>query len=98
MIGAHEASAISHCEGHRIVLVLLKRRFRCLRCRRSFTEADQACGRWQRTTKRLREHIGQQARSRPVSHVAAEMKVGLRLVQTCLEEVAQVELAKRHLS
>jgi transposase len=30
--------------GHRIVLVLLKRRFRCPGCRRSFTEADQACG------------------------------------------------------
>jgi hypothetical protein len=26
------------------------------------------------------------------------MKVGPRLVQTCLEEVAQVELAKRNLS
>lgn len=84
--------------GHGIVLILLKRRFRCLTCRRSFTEADQACGRRQRTTKRLREHIGKQARSRPVSHVAAEMQVGPRLVQTCLEEVAQVELAKRHLS
>jgi transposase len=40
--------------GHRIVLVLLKRR-------RSFTEPDQACGKRQRTTKRLREHIGKQA-------------------------------------
>jgi transposase len=84
--------------GHRIVLVLLKRRFRCLKCRRSFTEPDQACGKRQRTTKRLREHIGKQACSRPVSHVAAEIKVGPRLVQTCLEEVAQVELAKRNLS
>jgi transposase len=84
--------------GHRIVLVLLKRRFRCLKCRRSFTEPDQACGKRHRTTKRLREHIGKQACSRPVSHVAAEMKVGPRLVQTCLEEVAQVELAKRNLS
>jgi transposase len=84
--------------GHRIVLVLLKRRFRCPGCRRRFTEADQACGRRQRTTKRLREHIGKQACTRPVSHVAAEMKVGPRLVQTCLEEVAQVELAKRNLT
>ncbi len=84
--------------GHRIVLVLLKRRFRCPGCRRSFTEADQACGRRQRTTKRLREHIGKQACTRPVSHVAAEMQVGPRLVQTCLEEVAQVELAKGNLS
>ena len=84
--------------GHRIVLVLLKRRFRCLTCRRSFTEADQACGKRRRTTKRLREHIGKQACSRPVSHVAAEMQVGPRLVQTCLEEVAQVDLAKHTLS
>lgn len=84
--------------GHRIVLVLLKRRFRCLRCRRSFTEPDQACGRRRRTTKRLREYLGKQACSRPVSHVAAEMQVGPRLVQSCWEEVAQMELAKRHLS
>ena len=80
------------------MLVLLKRRFRCLTCRRSFTEPDQACGRRRRTTKRLREYLGKQACSRPVSHVAAEMQVGPRLVQSCWEEVAQVELAKRHLS
>ena len=84
--------------GHRIVLVLQKRRFRCLRCRRSFTEPDQACGRRQRTTKRLREYVGKQACSRPVSHVAVEMQMGPRFVQTCLEEVAQVELAKRNLT
>jgi len=29
--------------GHRLVLILQKRRFRCLSCRRSFTEPDQAC-------------------------------------------------------
>jgi transposase len=84
--------------GHRLVLVLLKRRFRCLTCRRSFTEADQACGRRRRTTKRLRDYLGKQACSRPVSHVAAELQVGPRLVQSCWEEVARGELAKRHLS
>jgi len=84
--------------GHCIVLVLLKRRFRCLTCRRSFTEPDQACGKRRRTTKRLRAYLGKQAYSRPVSHVAAEMKVGPRLVQTCLEEVAQAELATSHLT
>jgi transposase len=84
--------------GHRIVLVLLKRRFRCPGCRRSFTEPDEACGRRQRTTKRLRAYLGKQACTRPVSHVAAEGQVGPRLVQTCLEEVAQVELAKRNLT
>ncbi len=33
-----------------------------------------------------------------MSHVAAEMQVGPRLVQSCWEEVAQMELSKRHLS
>jgi transposase len=46
----------------------------------------------------LREHIGKQACTRPLSHVAGEIQVGPRLVQTCLEEVAQVELAKGHLT
>jgi transposase len=84
--------------GHRIVLLLQKWRSRRLTCRRRFTEPDQACGKRQRTTKRFREYVGKQACSRPASHVAAEMKMGPRFVQTCLEEVAQVELAKRNLA
>src|ERR1051326_4358425 len=84
--------------GHRIELVLHKRRFWCLRCHRAFTESDQACGRGKRTTVRLREVIGKQASSRPLAHVAAEYEVGPRFVQACLERVAQRQLAQRGLS
>jgi transposase len=84
--------------GHRVELVLHKRRFRCLRCHKAFTESDSACGRRKRTTVRLREEIGQQACSRPIMHVASQYEVGPRFVQSCLEAVASPQLAKRGLS
>ncbi len=84
--------------GHRVELVLHKRRFWCFRCQKAFTESDRACGRRRRTTVRLRETIGKQASSRPLAHVAAEYEVGPRFVQTCLESVAQIQLAKRGVS
>ncbi len=84
--------------GHRVELVLYKRRFWCLRCRKAFTESDSACGRRKRTTVRLREEIGQEACSRPIAHVANDYEVGARFVQTCLETVASIQLAKRGLS
>ncbi len=84
--------------GHRVELVLYKRRFWCLRCRKAFTEPDCACGRGRRTTVRLRELIGKQAVSRPIAHVAKEYGVGPRFVQGCQEAVARSQLAKRGLS
>jgi transposase len=84
--------------GHRVELVLYKRRFWCMRCHKAFTESDQACGRRKRTTVRLREEIGQQACSRPIMHVASQYEVGPRFVQACLETVASTQLAKRGLS
>jgi transposase len=84
--------------GHRVEVVLYKRRFWCLHCHKAFTEPDQACGRGKRTTLRLRELIGQQAASRPITHVAREYAVGPRFVQGCLETVARTQLAKRGLS
>ena len=83
---------------HRVVLVLHKRRFQCFGCRRSFTEPDSACGRYRRTTVRLRQEIGEQATSQPIAHVAATFEVGPRFVQVCLEAVAQPQLAARGLS
>jgi len=83
---------------HRVVLVLHKRRFQCFGCRRSFTEPDSACGRYRRTTVRLRQEIGEQATSQPITHVAATFEVGPRFVQVCLEAVAQPQLAARGLS
>lgn len=81
--------------GRQVSLWLVKRRFWCLTCRRTFTEADTICGWRRRTTARLREAIGTQACSRPIAHVAAELDVGPRLVQTCLEEVAHARLTKQ---
>jgi transposase len=84
--------------GHRVELVLYKRRFWCLRCHKAFTESDSVCGRRKRTTVRLRVEIGQQACSRPIMHVASHYEVGPRFVQACLEAVASTQLAKRGLS
>lgn len=75
-----------------VVLVLRKRRFRCRRCARTFTEPDTACGWRRRTTVRLRERLGEQAGTRPVAQVAAEHGVGPRLVRECLEQVAEQRL------
>ena len=84
--------------GHRVEVVQNIRRFWCLRCHKAFTEPDRACGRGKRTTRRLREVIGQQASSRPITHVAREYGVGPRFVQGCVETVASCMLAKRGLS
>ncbi len=84
--------------GHRVEVVLYKRRFWCLRCHKAFTEPDRACGRGKRTTVRLREAIGKQASTRPITHVAKEYGVGPRFVQGCQEAVASSQLAKRGLS
>src|SRR5205085_6464127 len=84
--------------GHRVELVLYKRRFWCLHCHKAFTESDSACGRRKRTTVRLRQEIGQQACSRPLMHVASQYEVGPRFVQVCLETVASTRQAKRGLS
>jgi transposase len=84
--------------GHRVELVLYKRRFWCLRCHKAFTESDSACGRRKRTTVRLREEIGKQACSRPIMQVAKHYEVGPRFVQGCLEAVASTRLAQRGLS
>ena len=75
-----------------VVLVLRKRRFRCRRCARAFTEPDTACGWRRRTTARLREQLGEQACTRPVAQVAADHGVGPRLVRECLEQVAEQRL------
>jgi transposase len=73
---------------HQVELILLKRRFTCQCCHKSFTEPDAACGWRKRTTARLRETIGQHACTQPVAHVANAFGVGPRFVQECLKIVA----------
>lgn len=75
-------------------LIMMKRRFRCLICHRTFTEPDSVCGRYKRTTKRFRDHIATQAHQQPIAHVAKQAKVGQRFVQNCLEHRIEEQLAK----
>lgn len=73
---------------HRVELLLWKRRFCCPVCQKRFTEPDSTCGWKRRTTQRLREHLGVQAQSRPVAHIAAITGMGARFVEQCFEQVA----------
>jgi transposase len=83
---------------HRVELIVLKRRFRCLRCRKAFTEPDTACGWRRKTTARLREEIGKQACTQPISHVATTAGVGPRFVQECFHTVALQQLKGKGLN
>lgn len=83
---------------HRVELIVLKRRFRCLRCRKAFTEPDTACGWRRKTTARLREEIGKLACSQPISHVATTAGVGPRFVQECFHIVALQHLKGKGLN
>src|SRR4030043_216656 len=47
--------------GKEVWLALFKRRFRCRHCRKVFTESDPACGRFKRTTRRLRKTVARRA-------------------------------------
>jgi transposase len=83
---------------HQVELILYKRRFRCLSCKKSFTEPDTACGRRRRTTARLREEIGRLACTQPVEHVAKASVVGPRFVRQCFESIATQQLKQKGLS
>ena len=79
---------------YQVRLVLYKRRFRCRACKRSFTETDTMCGRYKRTTKRLRDHLAKQALQQPIAHVAEAEDVGPRFVQECFESLIQETCVK----
>ena len=74
--------------GKPVLLVLHKRRFRCVGCAKVFTETDPVCGSRQRSTQRFRCDLGQKALLRPVRHVADEERVGEALVHRCVTEEA----------
>lgn len=67
--------------GKPVWLLLWKRRFRCRLCGRVFTEADPVCGRYRRTTRRLRGLVAHQASEASVRTVARWQGVSEGLVQ-----------------
>jgi transposase len=81
--------------GYQVSLILHKRRFSCVTCQRPFTEIDSACGRYKRTTERLRDHIAKQAYQRPITHVAQEVQLGTGFVHACLCAWTEKQLGKR---
>lgn len=80
---------------HQVSLIVHKRRFRCVTCRKPFTETDSACGRYKRTTKRFCQQIAKQASQRPLTHVAQEIQVGPRFVHDCLRGWIEDKLEKK---
>jgi transposase len=72
-----------------VFLIIRKRRYRCLSCRKVFTEPDLVCGVRRRTSHRFRCYLGQKAIQQPVRHVAQEEGVGEALVRRCVTEEAR---------
>lgn len=76
-------------------LVLLKRRFRCIACRRTFPETDRVCGREKRTPRRCRDQRATQACRQPMAHVAEHAHGGPRVVHDCVATVREEPCAKQ---
>jgi len=68
-------------------LWLWKRRFRCRPCHKVFMEPDSICGRYKRTTKRLRQVLAKQAQEASVRAVSRWHGVSEALVQRSWLEV-----------
>jgi transposase len=61
-----------------VLLMLVKRRFRCYRCGKVFTEPDEVFGPRRRSSFRFREYLGQEALHQTVRRCVAE-EIGRRL-------------------
>jgi len=72
-----------------VCLVLHKRRFRCLSCKKAFSEPDPVFGPRRRSSKRFREYLGEEAIHQTVRHLARKEGVGEGLVRRCLTEEAE---------
>jgi transposase len=70
----------------RVTLVVLRRRFRCFHCERTFTEPDPACNARRRLTCRLRERLGEACRHQTVQDVAGAHQVSPKTVRRAFAE------------
>jgi len=71
-----------------VYLVLHKRRFRCLGCKKVFSEPDPVFGSRRRSSQRFRKHLGDTAIHQTIRHTAYKEMVGEGLVRRCLTEEA----------
>lgn len=74
-----------------VFLTLIKRRFRCLWCSHIFSEPDDIFGIRRRSSRRFREHLGQEGLHQTIKGVARKEGVGEGLVRRCVTE----EIGKR---
>jgi transposase len=91
--------------GQQVILVLWRRRFRCLWCMgnkgrpRTFSESDPVCGvgpggRGRRTTARLREKLGQEPPHQTIKRTAQVYGVSQRLVGECFVQGARDRICR----
>jgi len=78
--------------------MLMKRRFRCLRCNKVFTEPDEVFGPRRRSSYRFREYLGQEALHQTVRRTTQKEKVGEGLVRRCVAEKIGRRLGAREIS
>ena len=71
-----------------VYLVLHKRRFRCLGCKKVFSEPDSVFGARRRSSQRFRQYLGQEAIHQTIRHTARKEMVGEGLVRRSLTEEA----------
>jgi transposase len=69
-----------------VMLILIKRCFKCYGCGKVFTEPDEVFGPRKRSSRRFREYLGQEALHQTVNRVARKEGVGEGLVRRCVTE------------
>lgn len=75
-----------------VFLILAKRRFRCVWCRKVFSEPDEVFGSRRRSTSRFREYLGEEGLQQTVRRLARKEEVGEGLVRRCVAEEVGREL------
>lgn len=75
----------------RVVVVVVRRRFRCGGCRRAFTEPDAVAGKRRRLTCRLRERMGQECRHQTTKRIAEVHDVSPTTVRRALAAVVATQ-------
>jgi transposase len=78
----------------RVIVVVVRRRFRCLRCLRTLTEPDLVAGKRRRLTERLWERLGRECRHQTTKRVAQGHAVSPTTVRRALAEVIATQEAQ----
>ena len=81
-----------------VLLILMKRRFRCPFCGRVFTEPDEVFSPRRRSSCRFREYLGREALHQTVRRTAKKEQVGEGLVRRCVAEEVGRRLGTREVT